>query len=104
MPSLLRASVLVPEKTRRTGLARNGAVPRLRRQQEVVVVRPEGEALDQLEGWARQWHDIVALPRVADARCLEAIGRWLSYYNIERPHSTHGLLTPDKAYDSKQNQ
>lgn len=29
------------------------------------------------------------------------IGKWLSYYNSERPHSTHGLLTPDEAYDSK---
>lgn len=29
------------------------------------------------------------------------IGRWLTYYNSERPHSTHGILTPDEAYDSK---
>ena len=29
------------------------------------------------------------------------IGKWLSYYNSERPHSTHGLLTPDEAYASK---
>ncbi|WP_236544622.1 MULTISPECIES: IS3 family transposase [Roseovarius] len=29
------------------------------------------------------------------------IGQWLSYYNSERPHSTHGLLTPDEAYASK---
>ncbi|WP_371809483.1 IS3 family transposase [Aliiroseovarius sp. xm-m-339-2] len=29
------------------------------------------------------------------------IGKWLTYYNTERPHSTHGLLTPDEAYDSK---
>nr|WP_157063847.1 IS3 family transposase [Phaeobacter sp. 11ANDIMAR09] len=27
--------------------------------------------------------------------------KWLTYYNSERPHSTHGLLTPDEAYDSK---
>jgi putative transposase len=32
---------------------------------------------------------------------LEAIGKWLAYYNVERPHSTHGILTPDEAYASK---
>ena len=29
------------------------------------------------------------------------IGRWLDYYNAERPHSTHGLLTPNEAYTNK---
>jgi putative transposase len=29
------------------------------------------------------------------------IGRWMAYYNAERPHSTHGILTPDEAYESK---
>ncbi len=29
------------------------------------------------------------------------IGKWLTYYNFERPHSTHGILTPDEAYASK---
>ena len=29
------------------------------------------------------------------------IRKWLSYYNSERPHSTHGVLTPDEAYASK---
>ncbi len=29
------------------------------------------------------------------------IGHWMTYYNAERPHSTHGILTPDKAYESK---
>ncbi|MDA8586318.1 IS3 family transposase [Rhodobacteraceae bacterium] len=29
------------------------------------------------------------------------IGKSLTYYNSERPHSTHGILTPDEAYDSK---
>ena len=27
------------------------------------------------------------------------IGKWLAYYNAERPHSTHGILTPDEAYE-----
>ena len=29
------------------------------------------------------------------------IGKWMDYYNSERPHSTHGLLTHDEAYASK---
>jgi len=29
------------------------------------------------------------------------IRKWLTYYNAERPHSTHGILTPDEAYASK---
>ena len=27
------------------------------------------------------------------------IGKWLTYYNSERPHSTHGILTPNEAYE-----
>ena len=29
------------------------------------------------------------------------IGKWLEYYNAERPHSTHGILTPNEAYENK---
>ena len=29
------------------------------------------------------------------------IGRWIHYYNAERPHSTHGILTPNEAYETK---
>jgi putative transposase len=30
------------------------------------------------------------------------IGKWLiTYYNSERRHSTHGLLTPDEVYANK---
>jgi putative transposase len=29
------------------------------------------------------------------------IGKWLAYDNAERPHSTHGILTPDEAHDRK---
>jgi len=29
------------------------------------------------------------------------IGKWLAYYNADRPHSTHGILTPDEVYDKK---
>lgn len=40
-----------------------------------------------------------AFERGSEAKA--GIGRWLTYYNSERPHSTHGILTPDEAYDSK---
>jgi len=29
------------------------------------------------------------------------ISKWLDYYNTERPHSRHGILTPDEAYEMK---
>ncbi len=29
------------------------------------------------------------------------IANWLTWYNAERPHSTHGILTPDEVYASK---
>ena len=29
------------------------------------------------------------------------IEKWIAYYNAERPHSTHGILTPSEAYDRK---
>ena len=29
------------------------------------------------------------------------IGKWLAYYNEERPHATHGILTHSEAYDNK---
>jgi len=29
------------------------------------------------------------------------IGKWLQYYNAERPHSSHGILTPHEVYENK---
>ncbi|MEM7440733.1 MAG: integrase core domain-containing protein, partial [Pseudomonadota bacterium] len=29
------------------------------------------------------------------------ISKWLTYYNCERPHSAHGVLTPNEAYTNK---
>lgn len=29
------------------------------------------------------------------------IGEWIAYYNAERPHSSHGILTPNEAYENK---
>ena len=28
----------------------------------------------------------------------QGIGAWIAYYNEERPHSSHGLMTPDEVY------
>lgn len=39
-----------------------------------------------------------AFERGAEAKA--GIGKWLAYYNAERPHSTHGILTPNEAYES----
>ena len=30
------------------------------------------------------------------------IGKWMNYYNAQGPHSTHGILTPNEAYETKQ--
>jgi putative transposase len=36
-----------------------------------------------------------------ESQAREGIGKWLAYYNAERPHSTHGILTPDEVHASK---
>jgi len=38
---------------------------------------------------------------VSGSEAKKEIGKWLTYYNAERPHSTHGILTPSEAYDRK---
>ena len=35
------------------------------------------------------------------SQARDGIGQWLAYYNADRPHSTHGILTPDEAHASK---
>ena len=40
-----------------------------------------------------------AFERGSEAKA--GIEKWLAYYNAERPHSTHGILTPNEAYDTK---
>ena len=30
------------------------------------------------------------------------IGKWMEYYNAERPPSSHGILTPNEVYETKQ--
>lgn len=39
---------------------------------------------------------LYAFERSSEAKI--GIGKWLAFYNAERPHSTHGILTPDEAY------
>ena len=34
-----------------------------------------------------------------DSEAKAGIGKWLAYYNADRPHSTHGILTPNEAYE-----
>ena len=31
----------------------------------------------------------------------DGIGDWIGNYNERRPHSSHGIMTPDKAYDRR---
>ncbi len=31
----------------------------------------------------------------------KGIGDWIAYYNETRPHSSHGIMTPDEAYDRR---
>lgn len=40
-----------------------------------------------------------ALETGSEAR--RGVGAWITYYNERRLHSSHGLLTPDEAYDSQ---
>jgi len=35
------------------------------------------------------------------AEAGSGIGNWMTYYNTERPHSKHGILTPNEAYDTQ---
>jgi putative transposase len=34
------------------------------------------------------------------SKAREGIGRWVRFYNERRPHSTHGIKTPDEVYAS----
>ena len=35
------------------------------------------------------------------SQARDGIGKWLAYYNAERPHSTHSILTPEEVHASK---
>ena len=32
------------------------------------------------------------------SQAREGIGQWLAHYNVERPHSSHGILIPDEVH------
>ena len=52
--------------------------------------------------WRSLKYECVYLNAFATGSEMRAgIGKWLTYYNAERPHSTHGILTPDEAYVTK---
>ena len=36
------------------------------------------------------------------SQAKQEVGNWMDYYNTERPHSSHGILTPNEAYETKQ--
>ncbi len=40
-----------------------------------------------------------AFERGSEAKA--GIRKWIAYYNTERPHSTHGILTPDEVHANK---
>jgi putative transposase len=46
-----------------------------------------------------EWVYLHAFEKGSEAKA--GIGKWLACYNVERPHSTHGILTPNEAYASK---
>ncbi len=35
------------------------------------------------------------------SQARDGLRQWLACYNAERPHSTHGILTPDEVHASK---
>lgn len=68
-----------------------------------------------MDGWGR-WIDnrmIERLWRSLKYECIylnayetgsearNGIGNWITYYNERRPHSSHGIMTPDEAYDRR---
>jgi putative transposase len=52
--------------------------------------------------WRSLKYDCVYLHAFERGSQVKAgIGKGLAYYNAERPHSTHGILTPTEAYANK---
>ena len=55
--------------------------------------------------WQSLKYDCVYLNAFETGSQMRAgLGEWLTYYNSQRPHATHGILTPDEAYESKTEQ
>ena len=51
-------------------------------------------------GWSLKYECIYMNAFVADSDARACIGKWLTYYNAERPHSTQGIYTDIKALGS----
>jgi putative transposase len=52
--------------------------------------------------WRSLKHECVYLNAFETGSEMRAgIGKWLTTYNVECPHSTHGILTPIEAYGSR---
>ncbi|CAO3357867.1 Mobile element protein [Azospirillum palustre] len=49
-----------------------------------------------------EWVCLHAFETGSEARV--GIGRWIDYYNADRPHSALGGKTPDEAYQGTTNQ
>ena len=61
---------------------------------------PDNRMIERL--WRSLKYECVYLHAFETGSEMRAgISKWLSYYNAERPHSTHGILTPDEAHASK---
>ena len=77
-----------------------GAWPRSHRLQANDCRATDNRMIERL--WRSLKYECVYLNAFETGSEMRAgIGKWLAYYNSERPHSTHGLLTPDEAYASK---
>jgi putative transposase len=42
--------------------------------------------------------------KILDTTARAGIGRWIRYYNVDRPHSTFGCRTPDEVYAMQENE
>ena len=50
--------------------------------------------------WRSLKYECVYLNAVeTGSEARDGIGRWIRFYNERRPHSTHGISTPDEAYE-----
>jgi putative transposase len=51
--------------------------------------------------WSRKYECVYLNAFETGSEIRAGIGKWLTNYNAERPHSTHGISTLDEAYESK---
>jgi putative transposase len=52
--------------------------------------------------WRLLKYEAVYLHELTDGFVAKRItDQWMGFYDPERPHSTHGIMTPDEAYKGK---